>query len=161
MITRPLKKPRGGAAAALLAIMAATCVGGTDPSGIDDVPQDVLLAQETMEKGLETVAGHSSTVIGFLRPDPRTPQGEWIIREFARDEFGLSEADTDLLVRRMKENRRGALGSDEFVPILQGETLLRDRGGDNLGLSAGEIERLRKIEIRVPGEANQEAQGNK
>lgn len=160
MVTMPLKEPRGGPTAALLAIMVATCVGGTDPAGIDDVPQDVLLAQETMEKGLETVAAHSSTVIGYLRPDPRTPQGERIIREFARDEFGLSEADTDLLVRRMKENRRGALGSDEFIPILQGETLLRDKGGDNLGLSAGEIERLREIEVRVPGEASPEAQRN-
>lgn len=149
-----------GVAAALLAILVVACVGGTDPPAIDDVPEDVLLAQDVMEKGLETVSGHSSTVIGFLRPDPRTSRGEGIIREFARDEFGLSEADTELLLRRMRENRKGPVGSGEFTPIPHGETILRDLGGDNPGLSTAEIQRLSEIEIRVPGEADQKADGN-
>lgn len=149
-----------GAAPALSAILAVACVGGSDPPAVDDVPEGVLLAQNVMEKGLETVSGHSSAVLGFLRPDPRTSRGEGIIREFARDEFGLSEADTELLLRRLRENRTGPVGSGEFTPVPQGETILRDLGVENPWLSTAEIQRLSQIEIRVPGQADRRAEGN-
>ena len=139
---------------ALPAALVLACAEGSGPREATAVPEGVLLAQEVMERGLETASGHNGAFVGFYRPDPRTPRGERIIRDLARDEFGLSEADTELLVRRMKEDRTGPLGSGEFVPVAipHGEPVFEGR---HMGLSAAEAERLSKMEIRVPGEAGE------
>ena len=147
-------RPTAGLLAALLVGLVPACVDGTGPREATAVPESVLLAQEVMERGLETASGHNGAFLGFYRPDPRTPRGERIVRDLARDELGLSEADTELLLRRMKEDRTGPLGSGEFVPVAipHGEPVFEGR---HVGLSDAEAERLSRMEIRVPGEAEE------
>ena len=147
-------RPKAGLLTALPAALVLACAEGSGLPEATAVPESVLLAQEVMERGLETVSGHNGTLLGFHRPDPRTSRGERIVRDLARDEFGLSEADTELLLRRMKEDRTGPLGSGEFMPIAipHGEPVFEGR---HMGLSDAEAERLSKMEIRVPGEAGE------
>ena len=108
----------------LVASVAIACADGNAPVGIgDDVPEDVLQVQERLEVGVpRTTIGHFFGADGRLgtirsegiyRPDPSTPKGEKYIREWVREVLG--PADTELLLRRMRQNRQNVPGGHGFT----------------------------------------------
>lgn len=119
------KNPCGLWLAATLPVVLIACVEGSDTADpIDDAPANVLRLQEDLEtKGLSvhsdgirrTADGGREWVSsdGIFRPDPRTPEGEEIIRTIAIGE-GLSMSEVELLLLRMKEARNDSVG-DEYV----------------------------------------------
>lgn len=63
---------------------------------------------------------------GVYIPDPRTPIGEDMIRRTARSE-GLSESDTELLLRLIEGDRTGPPGRGEHIYDYQRTGEIRDQ----------------------------------
>lgn len=80
----------------LLGVLAAVACAEAESLGIEEVPEQVLVLQKSLETEGFTISGGSQVV-----PDPY--KAESLIRRVAAQE-GLDESEADLLVARMKEN---------------------------------------------------------